>query len=180
MSCALLSTSSRSWSVWDHTWFGALSWRRRKKKIFFLSPPILYFRKAENDLSKVMIKGDVMDGFVLLCLSIFQSFLRWHCFCFLSPGRAIISITHHISTKFTVSLHAQPKGRKSHSVRVKFHFLTSIQCCFFLGRVSVHSVELQCDIFMGSFNIARQWLLLLKFWLRLQLCACISPKTAVW
>lgn len=139
MSCALLSTSSRSWSVWDHTWFGALSWRRRKKKIFFLSPPILYFRKAENDLSKVMIKGDVMDGFVLLCLSIFQSFLRWHSFCFLSPGRAIISITHHISTKFTVSLHAQPKGRKSHSVRVKFHFLTSIQCCFFLGREGICS-----------------------------------------
>lgn len=131
MSCALLSTSSRSWSVWDHTWFGALSWRRRKKKIFFSFPPILYFRKAENDLSKVMIKGDVMDGFVLLCLSIFQSFLRWHSFCFLSPGRAIISITHHISTKFTVSLHAQPKGRKSHSVRVKFHFLTSNTVLFF-------------------------------------------------
>lgn len=68
-----------------------------------------------------------MDGFVLFCLSIF------HC-NFFSPflrRKAIISITLYISAKFVVSVHAWPKGRKSHSVGVEFHFLSYSTHSFF-------------------------------------------------
>lgn len=102
--------------------------RREKKESFFP----LDFRKTENDLSKAMIQGDVMDGFVFLCLSIFHSFLRCHSFCFFSLRKAIISITLHISAKFAVSVHAWPKGRKSHSVGVEFHFSARTYCFFMI------------------------------------------------
>lgn len=73
------------WSRW-------LEEEEGKKGVFFLlllpppPPPPLHFRKAENDLSKVMIKGYVMDGFVLLCLSIFQSFPSLTFLLFLFSG----------------------------------------------------------------------------------------------
>lgn len=125
-----------------------------------------------------MIQGCVMDRFVLLCLSIFHSFLRCHSFCFFSLRKAIISITLHISAKFTVSVHAWPKGRKSHSVGAEFHFL-ACTCCFLWF---VHGGNYNVILFHGctQYSKARQWLLLLKFWLWFNLCTCISPEIASW
>lgn len=107
---------------------GAFGWSKGKQREFFFFLFPLHFRKAENDLSKAMIQDYVMDGCVLLCLSIFHSFLLCHSFCFFSLRKAIISITLHISAKFTVSVHAWPKGRKSHSLGVEFHFLACTYC----------------------------------------------------
>lgn len=141
-----LAVSSRTTLAWTDR--GA----RREKEgflffFFFFFPPPLHFRKTENDLSKAMIQGYVMDGFVLLCLSIFHSFLRCHSLCFFSLRKAIISITLHISAKFAVSVHAWPKGRKSHSVGVEFHFLARTYCFLWFAR----GVELQCDILFFFF-----------------------------
>lgn len=55
---------------------GALGRRRWKREDFVP----LHFRKAENDLSNAMLQGYVMDGFVLLCLSILRAFLHCHSF----------------------------------------------------------------------------------------------------
>lgn len=129
---ALLCTPRRLRSVLGPHSLGRTGEQGGKRRVFFsfsfFFPPPLHFRKTENDLSKAMIQGYVMDGFVLLCLSIFHSFLRCHSLCFFSLRKAIISITLHISAKFAVSVHAWPKGRKSHSVGVEFHFLARTYC----------------------------------------------------
>lgn len=148
---ALLCTPRRLRSVLGPHSLGRTGEQGGKRRVFFsfsfFFPPPLHFRKTENDLSKAMIQGYVMDGFVLLCLSIFHSFLRCHSLCFFSLRKAIISITLHISAKFAVSVHAWPKGRKSHSVGVEFHFLARTYCFLWFAR----GVELQCDILFFFF-----------------------------
>lgn len=145
--CTLLSAPGQfrttlGWSFWTE---------QEEEKRDFFSPP--HFRKTENDLSKAMVQGYVMDGFVLLCLSIFHSFLRCHSYYFFSLRKAIISITLHISAKFTVSVHAWPKGRKSHSVGVEFHFLARMYSFLWF----VHGVGITMwYYFTGAHNIARR------------------------
>ena len=144
--------------------------------LFFLA---LRFRKAENDLSETMIQDCVMDGCGLLCLSIFHSFLLCHSLCSFSARKAIISITLHISAKFTVSVRAWPKGRKSHSVGVEFHFPACTYCVFII--CSWFGITARY-YFTGVPHIARRggdccyW----NFDYDKNVCTCVSPEIAGW
>lgn len=103
---------------------------RKEKGDFFLSLFIL--EKLKMICQRQWYKASWWMG---LSYSASQSFTPAFTailsFCFFSLRKAIISITLHISAKFTVSVHAWPKGRKSHSVWVKFHFL-ACTCSFFM------------------------------------------------
>ena len=66
-------------------------------------------------------------------------------------GKPLFPSPLHISAKFAVSVHAWPKGRKSHSVGVEFHFLARTYCFLWFAR----GVELQCDILFFFLNGSR-------------------------
>lgn len=133
----LLSAPGQFWTT-----LGWSFWTEQEEAFFV---PSLRFR---NDLSQGMRHGYVMDGFVLLCFSIFYSFAAILSALFLK-----ISITLHISAKFAVSVHAWPKGGKKPFFRhwIPFphpHILLFMMFFFF------HDVVTMWHYFLGRHNIA--------------------------
>lgn len=112
---------------------GAFGWSRRR--LFFLFPSLCF----RNDPSQGMIHGYVMDGFVLLCFSIFYSFTAILSALFLN--------FHHppyFSQICCLCPCMSKGGKKSHSFGAEFHFLTHTYC--FLWFFFFFMMWLQCDI----------------------------------
>lgn len=140
-------------------------WAEGGKRRFFS----LHFRKAGNDVSEAMIQGYVMDGLVLLCLSIFHSFFRCRSFCFFSLRKAIISITLHISAKFSVSVHDWPKGEKA--ILSSWISFPRLHILFFM-------ISPWCGITMWYYFICAHNMARCGYWNfdYNKICVCASPR----
>lgn len=160
-------------------------WKKEKWHFLFFSLNCLHFSETLNDLSEAMIRGIMIDGFVLLWFSIFHSLQRYHSlFLFLEESHYFPQPAHfnqiHPITPRLVTAKKIPYWRSKNfiSLPVQYFFLLLLLFWLFLFMLWNYSVILFFRLHPICEGMAVAAVNEIYFWLNL--CIDISREMANW